>query len=97
MTPAFQACDAGSTPAPRTRLNDGKIGGPAESWRRPSPPIGGMDGLSALPAVVGCVEFKRASVRGVHVLPALVSSRAHVVHRGQYRRACHVRRKDAGV
>jgi len=71
--------------------------GPAESWRRPSPPIGGMDGLSALPAVVGCVEFKRASVRSVHVLPALVSSRAHVVHRGQYRRACHVRRKDAGV
>src|SRR2546428_13906190 len=89
----------------RITLSDGaskqdaslKKGGRAESGRRPSPPIGGMDGLSALPAIVGCVEVEGASVRGVHVLPALVFSRVHVVHRGQYSRACHGGRRASGV
>src|SRR3989442_14312047 len=46
-----------------------KIGGPAEWWRRPSPPIGGMDGLGWLATVVGHGGVEGGSVQGGEVLP----------------------------
>lgn len=62
-----------------------------------TPPIGGMDGLSALPVVVRGVKVKGASVRGVNVLPALVFCHLHVVHRGHRSHAFHAGPKDRGV
>src|SRR5437016_8350063 len=51
----------------------------------------------SLAIVIGHVELERASVRCVHVLPAVVFSRVHVVPRSHHYRALHNRPKGTGL
>lgn len=50
-----------------------------------------------LAVVVGWLELEGASVRRVNVLPAVVFSRHHVVHRGHFRHALHSNAMKAAV